>query len=55
LRHLYISKEINASILNSIHNIHFYLDFMSKIRYSIELNTFTEFKRNFLSSYKKGV
>ncbi|MDQ1352632.1 MAG: queuine tRNA-ribosyltransferase [Acidobacteriota bacterium] len=55
LRHLYISKEINASILNSIHNIHFYLDFMSKIRYSIKLKKFTEFKKNFLLSYQEGV
>lgn len=55
LRHLYISREINASILNSIHNVHFYLDFMSKIRYAISLNKFNEFKKNFLMSYKKGV
>jgi queuine tRNA-ribosyltransferase len=55
LRHLYISREINASILNSIHNIHFYLDFMSKIRYAIGQNNFNAFKKNFLMSYKKGV
>lgn len=55
LRHLYISREINASILNSIHNIHFYLDFMSKIRYSIKLNRFDEFKEKFLLNYKEGV
>jgi len=55
LRHLYISREINASILNSFHNIHFYLDFMSKIRYAIKLNKFKEFKRNFLIIYQKGV
>ncbi len=55
LRHLYISREINASILNSIHNVHFYLDFMSKIRYAITLNKFNEFKKSFLMSYKKGV
>ncbi len=55
LRHLYISKEINASILNSIHNIYFYLDFMSKIRYSIKLNRLSEFKKNFQLSYNKGV
>ncbi len=55
LRHLYISKEINASILNSIHNIHFYLDFMSKIRYAIKLNHFYEFKKEFLNRYRKGV
>ncbi|MCP4151308.1 MAG: tRNA guanosine(34) transglycosylase Tgt, partial [bacterium] len=55
LRHLYISKEINSSILNSIHNIRFYLDFMSNIRYSIELNSFNEFKNNFINSYIEGV
>ncbi len=55
LRHLYISREINASILNSIHNIHFYLDFMSKIRYAIRLNKFTEFKTKFLNDFGKGV
>ncbi|MCK4765075.1 MAG: tRNA guanosine(34) transglycosylase Tgt [Candidatus Aminicenantes bacterium] len=55
LRHLYIAKEINASILNSIHNIHFYLDFMSKIRYAINFKTFQEFKKNFLLKYNKGV
>jgi queuine tRNA-ribosyltransferase len=55
LRHLYIAKEINSSIFNSIHNIHFYLDFMSKIRYSIGLNRFIEFKENFLMKYNKGV
>jgi queuine tRNA-ribosyltransferase len=55
LRHLYISREINASILNSIHNIHFYLDFMSKIRYAIQFNRFNEFKKNFLKRYNKGV
>jgi queuine tRNA-ribosyltransferase len=55
LRHLYISREINASIFNSIHNIHFYLDFMSKIRYAIKLKNYNEFKKDFLKGYKKGV
>ncbi len=55
LRHLYISREINASIFNSIHNIHFYLDFMLKIRYAIRSNIFQEFKSNFLLNFKKGV
>jgi len=55
LRHLYLTHEINSSILNTIHNVHFYLDFMQKIRYSIKLNQFQEFKENFLKIYKKGV
>ncbi len=55
LRHLYISGEINAAILNSIHNVYFYLDFMYKIRYAIRLNNFKGFKEKFLQSYKQGV
>ncbi len=52
LRHLYMSREISSSILNSIHNIHFYLDFMGKIRYAIKLNRFNSFRKEFLSDYK---
>ncbi|MCK7466855.1 MAG: tRNA-guanine transglycosylase [Desulfosudis oleivorans] len=52
LRHLFISREILASILNTIHNIHFYLDFMAKIRYAIHSHKFIEFKENFLALYK---
>jgi queuine tRNA-ribosyltransferase len=52
LRHLFMSGEILASILNTIHNIHFYLDFMAKIRYAISSNKFNEFKEDFLALYK---
>ena len=52
LRHLFIAREILASILNTIHNIHFYLDFMTKIRYAIKSKKFIEFKENFLTLYK---
>jgi len=52
LRHLFISREILSSILNTIHNIHFYLDFMAKIRYAISSQKFIDFKENFLSLYK---
>jgi len=52
LRHLFISREILASILNTIHNIHFYLDFMAKIRYAIHSAKFSELKENFLALYK---
>jgi len=55
LRHLFMSSEINAAILNSIHNIHFYLDFMYKMRYAIQLKKFKDFKEKFLLSYNKGV
>jgi queuine tRNA-ribosyltransferase len=35
LRHLYLANEILASVLNSIHNVYFYLDRMRKIREAI--------------------
>lgn len=35
LRHLYLAEEILAMRLNTLHNLHFYLDFMSEIRRAI--------------------
>ena len=43
LRHLFIANEILSSVLNTIHNLHFYLDTMSRIRQFIELHHFDEF------------
>ncbi|MEZ4742470.1 MAG: tRNA guanosine(34) transglycosylase Tgt [Bdellovibrionota bacterium] len=40
LRHLYIAGEITAMRLLSLHNLHFYLDFMRKIREAINENRF---------------
>lgn len=54
LRHLYVAGEISSAVLNTIHNIHFYLDFMRQIRYSISLNEFMSFKEKFLHSFNKG-
>jgi len=51
LRHLYQSSEILASILNTYHNIYFYLDIMKKIRQSIAFDKFNEFKDSFLERY----
>jgi queuine tRNA-ribosyltransferase len=35
LRHLYASNEVLAQVLNTIHNLSFYLDTMRRIRHSI--------------------
>ncbi len=51
LRHLYLSGEILSSVLNTLHNVYFYLDLMSKIRQSIASQNFIEFKKAFLSEY----
>ncbi len=37
LRHLYASNEVLAQVLNTIHNLSFYLDTMRAVRHSIRL------------------
>ncbi len=46
LRHLYISGEITGSILNTVHNVSFYLDTMRLIRHAIAFGTFSAFKKS---------
>lgn len=53
LRHLYERNEISSSILNTIHNLHFYLDIFRKIRQSIESNSFDKLKCNLKNKFIK--
>jgi queuine tRNA-ribosyltransferase len=46
LRHLYASNEVLAQVLNTIHNLSFYLDTMKRVRHSISLGK----ESGFLSS-----
>jgi queuine tRNA-ribosyltransferase len=48
LRHLFNAGEINASTLNTLHNLHFYLDTMKRIRNAISFGRFERFRREFL-------
>lgn len=50
LRHLYDRNEISSSILNTIHNLHFYLDIFQKIRHSIQTQSFHIFMHNHTES-----
>ncbi len=52
LRHLYVAREINSAILNTIHNLYFYLDFMKQMRYSIAIDKYKDFKNKFLANDK---
>jgi len=45
LRHLYASNEVLAQVLNTIHNLSFYLDTMWRVRHSIELGESPVFSR----------
>lgn len=47
LRHLFMSREILAYQLNSIHNLHYYCSLMADIRNAIEQDNFTMFRKNF--------
>jgi len=46
LRHLYERNEITSAVLNTIHNLHFYLDIFRKIRHSIQSNSFDSLKKS---------
>ncbi len=48
LRHLYVAGEMTGSILNTVHNLSFYLDTMRRIRQAIAFGTFAAFKHEFL-------
>jgi queuine tRNA-ribosyltransferase len=54
IRHLYMSGEILASVLSSLHNISFYLDTMERIRQAIRLGAFKEFHQSFLEELSRG-
>jgi queuine tRNA-ribosyltransferase len=42
LRHLFLANEILSSVLNTIHNLYFYLDTMRRIRQFIEFHRYGE-------------
>ena len=47
LRHLYMTKEILSSQLNTIHNLHYYVGLMAKMRAAIEEDRFVAFRKEF--------
>ena len=47
LRHLFQAGELNASILNTLHNLHFYLDTLRRIREAIAFGRFESFRLAF--------
>ena len=55
LRHLFMAGEINASTLNTLHNLHFYLDTMGRIRNAIAFGRFESFKLAFLQRMSRPI
>ena len=54
LRHLFHANEILASILNSHHNVAFFLDIMGKIRQAIAFGELAEFSSEFRARIETG-
>jgi queuine tRNA-ribosyltransferase len=53
LRHLYASNEVLAQVLNTVHNLSFYLDTMRRVRHSIRLGEGTRFLSGVSSQPKR--
>ncbi|KFO68613.1 queuine tRNA-ribosyltransferase [Smithella sp. SCADC] len=49
LRHLYVAGEILAMVLNTIHNVRYYMRLMEQIRTALKEGRFLEFKNDFLN------
>ncbi len=47
LRHLYMAKELLAYRLNTLHNVHFFLNLMKQVREAIVADEFESFRKNF--------
>ena len=52
IRHLIKAEEILGLRLITLHNLHFYLELMRRVRAAIENGTFNEFRSNFVGNYK---
>jgi queuine tRNA-ribosyltransferase len=53
LRHLFMAGELNASTLNTLHNLNFYLDTLSRIREAIAFGRFESFRLDFHQSLSR--
>jgi queuine tRNA-ribosyltransferase len=54
LRHLFVSREILAMRLNTLHNLHYFLSLMKNARDAIERGTFESFRKEALKPYLAG-
>ncbi|MBW2501571.1 MAG: tRNA-guanine transglycosylase, partial [Deltaproteobacteria bacterium] len=53
LRHLYMSREILAYHLNTVHNLYYYVQLMGAMREAIENDGFLQFRKNFYATRRK--
>ena len=55
LRHLYQSNEILSSVLNTTHNLHYYVGLMAQMREALDKGDFTNFYKEFYQKRQSGV
>jgi queuine tRNA-ribosyltransferase len=53
LRHLYVSQEMTAATLMSVHNLYFYLDLMRRIRDAISFGMFEKLRSEFHQTFSR--
>ncbi|MBP1748928.1 MAG: tgt-2 [Deltaproteobacteria bacterium] len=54
LRHLVVSHELTSFYLNTVHNVHFYMELMRKVRDAVKNGTFGAFYHDFKLRYEGG-
>jgi len=54
LRHLFISREILAYRLLTLHNLYYYFDLMARMRTALAAGRFTDFRRDFYAKRDQG-
>ncbi|MEI7739602.1 MAG: tRNA guanosine(34) transglycosylase Tgt [Betaproteobacteria bacterium] len=55
LHHLDRCGEMLGSVLNTIHNLHYYLQLMSEVRHALDTASFTQFVQSFTKSRQRGI
>jgi len=54
VRHLFYANEMLGPQLLSLHNVHFYLNFIKQVREAIAADKFNEFREDFLLKYRRN-
>ncbi|MFW6112786.1 MAG: tRNA guanosine(34) transglycosylase Tgt [Thermodesulfobacteriota bacterium] len=54
LRHLFVSREILAYRLLTLHNLYYYIDLMSRMRQALAADRFVDFRRDFYAKRNQG-
>jgi queuine tRNA-ribosyltransferase len=51
LRHLFLAREMSSATLNTLHNLHFYLDTMRRLREAILFSTLEEVRQSYRRAF----